>query len=107
MLHHVFSWILNFDVLIFLFQSIQKYDVVDIFGIVYEMRKARFLMVQTEQQYIYIHQCLLTVLKGKESGPWNRENSGTCKLPSLGKYLHFFWNICLVPYLYEIFVYMK
>ena len=72
----------------------------DIFGIVYEMRKARFLMVQTEEQYIYIHQCLLTVLKGKEFGmyPWNRENSGPCKLPWLGKYLH------LVPYFYEIFV---
>ena len=41
----------------------------DIFGIVYEMRKARFLMVQTEQQYIYIHQCLLTVLEGKENDP--------------------------------------
>ena len=37
-------------------------------------------------------------------GPWSRENSGPCKLPSLGKYLHFFWNICLVPYFYEIFV---
>jgi hypothetical protein len=37
-------------------------------------------------------------------GPWNRENSGPSKLPSLGKYLLFFWNICLIPYLYEIFV---
>ena len=85
-----------------IFQSIQKYDVVDIFGIVYEMRKARVYMVQTEEQYIYIHQCLLTVLNGKEFGmyPWNRENSGPCKLPSLGKYLHFFW----IPYFYEIFV---
>ena len=60
---------------------------VDIFGIVYEMRKERVWMVQTEQQYICIHQvgetetkllkkeiafntisfqCLLTVLEGKE-----------------------------------------
>ena len=37
-------------------------------------------------------------------GPWSRENSGPWKQPLLGKYLHFFWNICLVPYLYEIFV---
>ena len=29
---------------------------VDIFGIVYEMRKERVWMVQTEQQYICIHQ---------------------------------------------------
>ena len=65
-------------------QGIRKYDVVDIFGIVYEMRKERVWMVQTEQQYICIHQvwigfasalehfstwnfqCLLTVLEGKE-----------------------------------------
>jgi len=47
-------------------QRIRKYDVVDIFGIVYEMRKERVWMVQTEQQYICIHQCLLAVLEGKE-----------------------------------------
>jgi len=47
-------------------QGIRKYDVVDIFGIVYEMRKERVWMVQTEQQYICIHQCLLAVLEGKE-----------------------------------------
>jgi len=47
-------------------QRIRKYDVVDIFGIVYEMRKERVWMVQTEQQYISIHQCLLAVLEGKE-----------------------------------------
>ena len=34
------------------------------------MRKERVWMVQTEQQYICIHQCLLTVLEGKEvTGP--------------------------------------
>ncbi|XP_053210085.1 LOW QUALITY PROTEIN: tyrosine-protein phosphatase 10D-like [Panonychus citri] len=46
-------------------QQIQKYDYVDIFGIVYEMRRERVWMVQNEQQYICIHQCLLTVLEGK------------------------------------------
>ncbi|XP_015786402.1 tyrosine-protein phosphatase 10D [Tetranychus urticae] len=46
-------------------QHIQKYDYVDIFGIVYEMRRERVWMVQNEQQYICIHQCLLTVLEGK------------------------------------------
>ena len=35
---------------------------VDIFGIVYEMRKERVWMVQTEQQYICIHQVFITVL---------------------------------------------
>lgn len=45
-------------------------DHVDIFGIVWAMRKERVWMVQTEQQYICIHQCLLAVLEGNESvGP--------------------------------------
>ncbi|GAB6018714.1 hypothetical protein CHUAL_000390 [Chamberlinius hualienensis] len=47
-------------------QHIIKYDYVDIFGIVFEMRKERVWMVQTEQQYICIHQCLVCVLEGKE-----------------------------------------
>uniref|UniRef100_A0A8D8Q8Q7 protein-tyrosine-phosphatase n=1 Tax=Cacopsylla melanoneura TaxID=428564 RepID=A0A8D8Q8Q7_9HEMI len=48
-------------------QSINHSDLVDIFGIVYQMRKERVWMVQTEQQYICIHQCLLAVLEGNES----------------------------------------
>jgi len=50
-------------------QTILRSDVVDIFGIVYEMRKERVWMVQTEQQYICIHQCLLAVLEGRENDP--------------------------------------
>ncbi|KAH8032328.1 hypothetical protein HPB51_024105 [Rhipicephalus microplus] len=47
-------------------QGLRKYDSVDIFGIVYEMRRERVWMVQNEQQYICIHQCLMCVLEGKE-----------------------------------------
>ncbi|GFY75034.1 tyrosine-protein phosphatase 10D [Trichonephila inaurata madagascariensis] len=47
-------------------QKIQKHDYVDIFSIVYEMRKERVWMVQNEQQYICIHQCLMCVLDGNE-----------------------------------------
>ncbi|RWS14201.1 tyrosine-protein phosphatase 10D-like protein, partial [Dinothrombium tinctorium] len=54
-------------------QHITKYDYVDIFGIVYEMRKERVWMCNKskydllpQQQYICIHQCLLCVLEGKE-----------------------------------------
>ncbi|XP_015930334.2 tyrosine-protein phosphatase 10D isoform X2 [Parasteatoda tepidariorum] len=47
-------------------QKIQKHDYVDIFSIVYEMRKERVWMVQNEQQYICIHQCLMCVLEGNE-----------------------------------------
>ncbi|CAG0893051.1 unnamed protein product [Darwinula stevensoni] len=48
-------------------QHIKKEDYVDIFGMVYEMRRERVWMVQTEQQYICIHQCLLAVLEGREN----------------------------------------
>ncbi|XP_069999561.1 tyrosine-protein phosphatase 10D [Penaeus vannamei] len=47
--------------------SIRTNDYVDIYGIVYEMRRQRVSMVQTEQQYICIHQCLLSVLEGTEN----------------------------------------
>ncbi|XP_044592412.1 tyrosine-protein phosphatase 10D isoform X1 [Cotesia glomerata] len=51
-------------------QQIQVSDYVDIFGIVWIMRKERVWMVQTEQQYICIHQCLLAVLEGQDTtGP--------------------------------------
>ncbi|KAG4079096.1 hypothetical protein HA402_001067 [Bradysia odoriphaga] len=48
-------------------QQIQVDNYVDIFGIVWAMRKERVWMVQTEQQYICIYQCLLAVLEGKEN----------------------------------------
>ncbi|XP_026462528.1 tyrosine-protein phosphatase 10D-like [Ctenocephalides felis] len=51
-------------------QQIRVNDYVDIFGIVWQMRKERVWMVQTEQQYICIHQCLLAVLEGRDNtGP--------------------------------------
>ncbi|CAG0882994.1 unnamed protein product, partial [Cyprideis torosa] len=68
-------------------------DYVDIFGMVYEMRKERVWMVQTEQQYICIHQCLLAVLEGRENEMGPRgvlrdglENEGfeACPLSNLG-----------------------
>lgn len=36
---------------------------IDVYGIVYAMRKERVWMVQTEQQYICIHQCIVCILK--------------------------------------------
>ncbi|XP_063610060.1 tyrosine-protein phosphatase 10D-like [Penaeus indicus] len=47
--------------------SIRTNDYVDLYGIVYEMRRQRVSMVQTERQYICIHQCLLSVLEGTEN----------------------------------------
>lgn len=48
-------------------QHIQVNSSVDILGVVYEMRLHRVLMVQTEQQYIYIHHCLLNALEASEN----------------------------------------
>lgn len=48
-------------------QIIRTKDVVNIFGIVCEMRRERCHMVQNEQQYICIHQCLLWALEGEET----------------------------------------
>ncbi|XP_052088192.1 tyrosine-protein phosphatase 10D-like isoform X3 [Mytilus californianus] len=49
-----------------LLQDILDRDIIDIFNVVAEMRRERVWMVQTEQQYVCIHQCLMCVLDGKE-----------------------------------------
>uniref|UniRef100_A0A0R3S234 Protein-tyrosine-phosphatase n=1 Tax=Elaeophora elaphi TaxID=1147741 RepID=A0A0R3S234_9BILA len=46
-----------------LIQCVAKNLPLDVFGIVYEMRLDRCHMVQNEQQYIFIHHCLLYVLE--------------------------------------------
>ncbi|XP_060604251.1 receptor-type tyrosine-protein phosphatase S-like isoform X3 [Ruditapes philippinarum] len=42
----------------YLLQHIRDHDEVDIFNLVLDMRNHRLNMVQTEDQYIYIHECL-------------------------------------------------
>uniref|UniRef100_A0A1I7YDQ8 Tyrosine-protein phosphatase domain-containing protein n=1 Tax=Steinernema glaseri TaxID=37863 RepID=A0A1I7YDQ8_9BILA len=44
-------------------QTIPLNKPLDAFGVVHEMRLERCHMVQNEQQYIFIHQCLLYVLE--------------------------------------------
>ncbi|WAR07933.1 PTP10-like protein [Mya arenaria] len=56
----------TFVVLDRMLQRIKDHDSVDIFNAVSELRKQRVWMVQTEQQYICIHNCLLCVLEGRE-----------------------------------------
>ncbi|KAK3588480.1 hypothetical protein CHS0354_012890 [Potamilus streckersoni] len=56
----------TFVVLDRLLQHIKEHDTVDIFSLVVELRKERVWMVQTEQQYICIHQCLLCIMEGRE-----------------------------------------
>ncbi|VDK75685.1 unnamed protein product [Litomosoides sigmodontis] len=48
-----------------LMQCVVKNLPLDVFGIVYEMRLDRCHMVQNEQQYIFIHHCLLYVLESE------------------------------------------
>ena len=59
-------------------QGIRKYDVVDIFGIVYEMRKERVWMVQTEQQYICIHQVSIKLIITNKALPIHMNISCYC-----------------------------
>lgn len=46
----------------------QVNNYIDVYGIVYAMRKERVWMVQTEQQYICIHQCIVCILQQNNSG---------------------------------------
>lgn len=49
-------------------------EYIDIFGMVHAMRRERVWMVQTEQQYICIHQCLVAVLEGQDLAAPPRDN---------------------------------
>ncbi|XP_047545414.1 tyrosine-protein phosphatase 10D-like isoform X6 [Vanessa atalanta] len=44
-------------------------ECLDIFGMVHAMRRERVWMVQTEQQYICIHQCVVAALEGADLAP--------------------------------------
>ncbi|KJH52028.1 Protein-tyrosine phosphatase [Dictyocaulus viviparus] len=46
-----------------LLQTLQIGRPIDVFGIVYEMRLERCHMVQNEQQYIFIHHCILYAIE--------------------------------------------
>ncbi|XP_053398126.1 tyrosine-protein phosphatase 10D-like [Mercenaria mercenaria] len=56
----------------YLLQHIRDHDDVDIFSLVLEMRNHRLNMVQTEDQYVYIHDCLksfiTTITEEDENG---------------------------------------
>ncbi|CAH1251055.1 PTPRQ [Branchiostoma lanceolatum] len=56
-----------------LLQHMEDHDQVDIFGIVHQMRLYRVFMVQTQEQYIFIHQCIMDLLQ--ESTPAKRRST--------------------------------
>ncbi|XP_072529482.1 receptor-type tyrosine-protein phosphatase eta [Salminus brasiliensis] len=45
--------------------QIERDSMVDIFGIVYDMRMHRPLMVQTEDQYVFLNQCAVDIIKSR------------------------------------------
>ncbi|XP_066489420.1 receptor-type tyrosine-protein phosphatase beta [Tiliqua scincoides] len=47
-------------------QQLDSKDSVDIYGAVYDLRLHRVHMVQTECQYIYLHQCVRDVLRARK-----------------------------------------
>ncbi|KAL4659361.1 receptor-type tyrosine-protein phosphatase O [Arapaima gigas] len=48
-----------------LMQHIREHDFVDVLGLVGEMRSHRLCMVQTEEQYVFIHQCVQLMCRKK------------------------------------------
>ncbi|ELT87369.1 hypothetical protein CAPTEDRAFT_115604, partial [Capitella teleta] len=56
-----------------LLQQIQTEQEIDIYGTVSEMRERRVLMVQTESQYILIHDCILDALKNNRASIWDED----------------------------------
>ncbi|KAM9468364.1 receptor-type tyrosine-protein phosphatase O isoform 2-T2 [Clarias gariepinus] len=49
-----------------LMQHLREHEYADILGMVSEMRSHRLSMVQTEEQYVFIHQCVLLMWKKKK-----------------------------------------
>ncbi|KAJ0012710.1 hypothetical protein NQD34_017044 [Periophthalmus magnuspinnatus] len=49
-----------------LMQHIREHEFVDILGMVSDMRSHRLSMVQTEEQYVFIHQCVLLMWQKKK-----------------------------------------
>ncbi|XP_043083341.1 receptor-type tyrosine-protein phosphatase eta-like isoform X24 [Puntigrus tetrazona] len=45
--------------------QIERDSMVDIYGIVNDMRMHRPLMVQTEEQYVYLHQCAYDIIRSR------------------------------------------
>uniref|UniRef100_A0A8D0CED3 Receptor-type tyrosine-protein phosphatase eta n=1 Tax=Salvator merianae TaxID=96440 RepID=A0A8D0CED3_SALMN len=49
-----------------LIQQIEMENTVDVYGVVYDLRMHRSLMVQTEDQYVFLNQCVLDIIKSQK-----------------------------------------
>ncbi|XP_065448146.1 receptor-type tyrosine-protein phosphatase eta [Chrysemys picta bellii] len=50
-----------------LIQQIEMDNISDVYGVVYELRMHRPLMVQTEDQYVFLNQCVLDIIKSQRN----------------------------------------
>ncbi|XP_063145438.1 receptor-type tyrosine-protein phosphatase eta [Candoia aspera] len=49
-----------------LIQQMEMENTVDVYGIVYDLRMHRSLMVQTEDQYVFLNHCVMDIIKSKK-----------------------------------------
>ncbi|XP_042302974.1 receptor-type tyrosine-protein phosphatase eta isoform X2 [Sceloporus undulatus] len=49
-----------------LIHQMEMENTVDVYGVVYDLRMHRSLMVQTEDQYVFLNQCVLDIIKSKK-----------------------------------------
>ncbi|NXF28539.1 PTPRJ phosphatase, partial [Nyctibius bracteatus] len=49
-----------------LIQQIEMENTVDVYGVVYDLRMHRPLMVQTEDQYVFLNQCVMDIIRSKK-----------------------------------------
>ncbi|XP_037755593.1 receptor-type tyrosine-protein phosphatase eta isoform X2 [Chelonia mydas] len=50
-----------------LIQQIEMENTSDVYGVVYDLRMHRPLMVQTEDQYVFLNQCVLDIIKSQRN----------------------------------------
>ncbi|KAL8169937.1 UNVERIFIED_CONTAM: hypothetical protein K2H54_060236 [Gekko kuhli] len=49
-----------------LIHQMEMENTVDVYGVVYDLRMHRPLMVQTEEQYVFLNQCVMDIIKSKK-----------------------------------------
>ncbi|XP_070189417.1 tyrosine-protein phosphatase 10D-like [Littorina saxatilis] len=91
----------TFIVLDHCLRLVRDKDEVDIFSIVYNLRRERVLMVQTEQQYKFIHECLACVLEGKEDEA-TYANLGQLNIGFEGEEIVFIFNSFLLTFNFRL-----
>ncbi|NXM74634.1 PTPRJ phosphatase, partial [Serilophus lunatus] len=49
-----------------LIQQMEMENIVDVYGVVYDLRMHRPLMVQTEDQYVFLNQCVMDIIRSQK-----------------------------------------